>query len=128
MLVQTTNTTTTPPLNRLAAGPSEKNLFLLAGCPALPAVRFNYGQDEEIYGEAEQAEFVYRVISGAVRTYKLLSDGRRQIGAFHFAGDLFGFEAGDTHRFTAEAVTDAVVLVFKRRAIEGLASHDLAGC
>jgi CRP/FNR family nitrogen fixation transcriptional regulator len=125
MLVQTTNTTTTRPLNRLAAGPSENNLFLFAGCPALPAVRFNYGRDEEIYGEAEQAEFVYRVISGAVRTYKLLSDGRRQIGAFHFAGDLFGFEAGDTHRFTAEAVTDAVVLVFKSRAIEELASRDL---
>ena len=27
---------------------------------------------------------------GAVRTYKLLSDGRRQIGAFHLPGDIFG--------------------------------------
>jgi CRP-like cAMP-binding protein len=125
MLIQTTNVMTTGPLNRLGTEPSQRNLFLFAGCPALLGTRFNYGRDEEIYGEAEQAEFAYRVISGAVRTHKLLSDGRRQIGAFHFAGDLFGFEAGETHRFTAEAVTDAVALVFRRRTIEDLAAHDL---
>ena len=40
-----------------------------------------YGRDAEIYGENEPADYVYRVISGAVRTYKVLGDGRRQIGA-----------------------------------------------
>ena len=36
-----------------------------------------YGRDAEIYGENEPADYVYRVISGAVRTYKVLGDGRR---------------------------------------------------
>jgi CRP-like cAMP-binding protein len=38
----------------------------------------------------EPAEFVYQVKLGAVRSYKLLSDGRRQIGAFHLVDDIFG--------------------------------------
>jgi CRP/FNR family nitrogen fixation transcriptional regulator len=32
------------------------------------------------------------VISGAVRTHRILRDGRRQIDEFHFAGDYFGIE------------------------------------
>ena len=51
----------------------------------------------------------YQVIKGAVRTYKLLSDGRRQIGAFHLSGDVFGLESGMTHRLAAEAIIDTTV-------------------
>ena len=42
-------------------------------------------KDEEIFAEGDRAAFFYKVISGAVRTSKLLSDGRRQIDAFHLA-------------------------------------------
>ncbi len=49
-----------------------------------------------------------------VRTYKLLSDGRRQIDAFHLPGDIFGLEAGTEHRFNAEAVTEARLDVHRR--------------
>ena len=51
---------------------------------------FKYIRGAEIFGEAEPAEYVYQVVEGAVRSYKLLSDGRRQIGAFHLVGDIFG--------------------------------------
>src|SRR5690349_13004867 len=77
-----------------------------------------YRRGTEIFGEAEPAEFVYQVCSGAVRSYKLLADGRRQIGAFHLPGDLFGFENGDTHRFTAEAIADTTVRLLRRRGID----------
>src|SRR4051794_7825537 len=60
-----------------------------------------YLKDTEIFGEAEAAEYVYQVIEGAVRSHKLLSDGRRQIGAFHLPGDIFGLGNGEFHRFTA---------------------------
>ena len=40
-------------------------------------------KDEEIFAEGDRAAFFYKVFSGAVRTSKLLSDGRRQIDAFH---------------------------------------------
>jgi CRP/FNR family transcriptional regulator, nitrogen fixation regulation protein len=125
MFVQTANTAMTRPTRGFAAEPSRRDLCLISNHPELSGASCNYGHDTEIYGEGERVESFYKVVSGAVRTYKLLSDGRRQIGAFHFAGDLFGFEAGDVHRFTAEAVTEATVLVFKRRALERLAARDL---
>src|SRR6266576_6353414 len=66
----------------------------VTGHAGLIATEFTYNKDEEIYGEDEPAEYVYQVISDAVRSYKLLSDGRRQIGAFHLRGDVFGLELG----------------------------------
>ena len=65
-----------------------------------------------------EAKFVYKVVSGAVRSHKLLSDGRRQIGAFHLPGDVFGLESGSAHRLTAEAVVDTQTLIFDRSAVE----------
>jgi CRP/FNR family transcriptional regulator, nitrogen fixation regulation protein len=59
-----------------------------------------------------------------VRSYKLLSDGRRQIGAFHLAGDIFGLENGETHRFTAEAVVDTTVRLIRRQSLEVVAETD----
>ncbi|MGH1575056.1 cyclic nucleotide-binding domain-containing protein [Methylobacterium sp. P31] len=93
-----------------------------AGCPELIGTPFSYTREEEVYGEGEEAEFVYKVLEGAVRTYKVLSDGRRQITGFHLRGDLFGFEQGETHRHTAEALSDTKVLIFKRRQIERAAT------
>jgi len=84
----------------------------------------SFARNAEIYGEGEEVEFLYKVISGTVRTYKVLADGRRQIGAFYLAGDLFGLEAGDDHSFSAEAVSDSKVLVIKRSAIFALAARN----
>jgi CRP-like cAMP-binding protein len=110
-----------PGLLAPAAGLREVGLF--AGCPELLGTPFSYAREEEIYGEGEESEFVYKVVGGAVRTYKVLSDGRRQITGFHLPGDLFGFEPGETHRHTAEALSDTKVLIFKRRQIERVATH-----
>jgi CRP/FNR family nitrogen fixation transcriptional regulator len=85
-----------------------------------------FGRNEEIYGEGEPAEFIYQVISGAVRTYKILNDGRRQICAFHLAGDVFGLEAGEEHNFSAEAVGQSTILVIKRSTVTALATRDPA--
>jgi CRP-like cAMP-binding protein len=86
--------------------------------------QMRFGRNAEIYGEDEPAEYLYKVVSGAVRTYKVLADGRRQIGAFYLPGDIFGLEAGDEHAFSAEAVSDSQVLVIKRSAVMDLAARD----
>ena len=83
-----------------------------------------FARNAEIYGENEQAEYVYKVLSGSVRTYKVLNDGRRQIGAFYLPGDVFGLEVGDAHTFSAEAVVDSKVVVIKRSALVALAGRD----
>ena len=83
-----------------------------------------FARNAEIYGENEPAEYLYKVVSGSVRTYKVLNDGRRQIGAFYLPGDVFGLEIGDEHTFSAEAVVDSKVLVIKRSALVTLADRD----
>ena len=85
---------------------------------------YKYNRGAEIFGEAEPAEYVYQVVEGAVRSYKLLSDGRRQIGAFHLVGDIFGLENGSAHRFTAEAIVDTTVRLAKRVSLEHVAEED----
>src|SRR5215211_4477549 len=108
----TGNKVTPPPIS------SPDQFCAITGHAGLVASEFSYKKDEEIYGEDEPAEYVYQVISGSVRSYKLLSDGRRQIGAFYLPGDVFGLESGPAHRLTAEAVADTAVRLVKRRNLE----------
>ncbi len=96
----------------------------LANAVRLMGAVISYARNEEVYGEDEPAEFVYMVIRGAIRTYKLLADGRRQIAAFRLPGDVFGLEVGESHVFTAEAIADSEVIVAKRSAIMTLAARD----
>jgi CRP-like cAMP-binding protein len=96
----------------------------LTGPIEMMGAPMTFPRNGEIYGEGEPADFVYKVVGGTVRTYKVLADGRRQIGSFYLPGDVFGLEAGDEHAFSAEAVTAAKVLVVKRSALIGLAARD----
>ncbi len=79
-------------------------------------VRVNYGRDEEVLGEGEAGRYVYKVISGAVRTYRGLADGRRQIVEFHTAGDVFGLDGEFGHGLGAEAVRATTLQVMRRDA------------
>jgi CRP-like cAMP-binding protein len=91
---------------------------------AMMGAPMTFKRNAEIYGDGEPAEYLYRVVTGTVRTYKVLADGRRQIGAFYVAGDVFGLESSEEHSFSAEAVTESKVLVVKRSAIVALAERD----
>ena len=85
----------------------------------------SFSRNSEVYGEGEPAEYLYKVVSGTVRTYKILLDGRRQIGAFYLPGDTFGLENGEEHALSAEAVTLSKILVIKRAAVVSLAGRDI---
>lgn len=78
------------------------------------AARLTFRQGEEIYAQDEDADLIYRVVSGAVRTSHLLADGRRQIGDFYYEGDILGVEMATVHRFSAEALGDCEVLAIRR--------------
>ena len=66
-----------------------------------------YGAGSCIYAQEDRATSLYCIEFGSIRIYRLLADGRRQISAFHFAGETFGFEPSGTHQFFAEAVSAA---------------------
>jgi CRP/FNR family transcriptional regulator, nitrogen fixation regulation protein len=86
--------------------------------------QMKFNPNAEIFGEGEPAEYVYKVVMGAVRTCRILSDGRRQIGGFYLPGDIFGLEIGKDHQFSAEAINGVTVLVVRRSAIVSLAERD----
>ncbi|WP_336621106.1 helix-turn-helix domain-containing protein [Sinorhizobium sp. 7-81] len=67
-----------------------------------PISSFVNGQS--IYSSGERAGQAYRVEFGAVRVYRVLANGRRQILAFHFGGNWFGLQNEDLHRSNAEAI------------------------
>jgi CRP/FNR family transcriptional regulator, nitrogen fixation regulation protein len=89
-------------------------------------IAVRYERDSEIFAEDDEAEYIYRVVRGAVRLSKLMSDGRRQIGAFYLPGDVFGLEAEDHYAFSAESIGDAEILLVKRSVLVAEAVTDPA--
>ena len=106
-----------PPMPTRSAGLPDGPLALM-GAP------MRFARNAEVYGEDEPAEYLYQVISGAVRTYRMLDAGRRQVVAFYLPGDIFGVEAGDVHLSSAEAVSESQVLVAKRSAVLARAERE----
>jgi CRP/FNR family nitrogen fixation transcriptional regulator len=82
--------------------------------------------DREIHPQDARADSCYRILSGCVRTVRLMEDGRRQIGEFLMAGDLLGFDVLESYDFAAEAVSDVVLRRYPRRMVEALAESSIA--
>src|SRR5262249_30553369 len=85
----------------------------------------SYPRKWEIVREDDPIDHVYEVVSGTVCTCKMLREGRRQIAGFHFAGDVFGLESAQHHSVAAQAITNAKVRIFNKRALRALASSSL---
>jgi CRP/FNR family transcriptional regulator, nitrogen fixation regulation protein len=82
--------------------------------------RKRFTRNAEIYGADEPAYCFYKVITGCVRSYKVLDDGRRLIAAFYMPGDIFGLEATERHLLSADAVSDTEVFVINRNVVTSL--------
>ena len=124
MLSHTTNFSGTQNLGRSVRIAPPAASHALTDSLDMMGAPMSFARNAEIYGENEPAEYLYKLVSGTVRTSKILNDGRRQIGEFYLPGDIFGLEMGDEHSFSAEAITDAKVIVVKRSAVEALAARD----
>lgn len=72
-----------------------------------------HNANSEIYAQGEKAVALYQVEFGAVRVFRLLADGRRQISGFYVAGEVFGFEADGRHHFFAEAICSSGIRVYR---------------
>lgn len=86
----------------------------------------SFERGTEIFGQDEPADYVYRLVDGAAMTSRLLNDGRRQVGGFHFPGDILGLEAGALHRFSAETISKTTMVAVKRSTLAAIAQADAA--
>ncbi|MDH5557593.1 MAG: helix-turn-helix domain-containing protein [Alphaproteobacteria bacterium] len=73
-----------------------------------------------IIDEGEAADYLFNVTQGAVKLYKLLPDGRRQITGFLFEGDFLGIAMNERYAYSAEAVGQISLCRFSRRKLERL--------
>ena len=99
-------------------GPNSAKRFDLIGTEVA------FPRKHQLYIEGESSTYLYKIVSGVARSYRMTAEGRRQIVAFRVPGDLFGFDVGDTHTLSAEAVTDVRVRLFKAASLLNIAGRD----
>ena len=73
------------------------------------------GKGEVLVREDDPAAFLFNVAAGALKIYKLLPDGRRQVLGFLFASDFLGVGRRADYGFIAEALTPVRLCRFPRR-------------
>jgi CRP/FNR family transcriptional regulator, nitrogen fixation regulation protein len=81
-------------------------------------------RDMVLFHEGDPAQYYFKVVQGAVRSCKLLRDGRRHVGDFYLPGDFIGLDAEAEYVFTAEAIADATLVRYARRSVEALAVQE----
>jgi CRP/FNR family nitrogen fixation transcriptional regulator len=77
-----------------------------------------FGRNETIFGEGDELQSSYKIVSGAVRLSRISEDGRRQIVEFRVPGDFIGFEWDGHYALTAEAVRDVVAVRYVRTRVD----------
>jgi len=90
----------------------------------LAGIAHAFDAGTEIYRQDEAARYFYVVLAGCVRTVRYIADGRRHVGGFYIAGDIFGVEACNEHYCDAEAITQSQIMMAPRRRIIELARQD----
>lgn len=73
---------------------------------------------EALFWQGDAARDLFEIVSGALRTVRVLSDGRRVITGFLFAGDVVGVSLKDRYLATVEAIAPTEVRRLARRHFE----------
>jgi CRP/FNR family transcriptional regulator, anaerobic regulatory protein len=68
--------------------------------------------------EGDQRTHAFRVLTGAVRLYKALPDGRRQVLDFLVAGECFGLFGADHYTYSVEAIVPSALARYSRASLE----------
>ena len=121
MLAATTTQTTQRAIHRTIPAPAA--VAIERKSPAAdPLARFGavvtLKPGEMLFSEGDEAIYYYKVVSGAIRSYTLMPDGRRQIADFFVTGDFFGLTDHASQSFAAEAITATNVVRYRRHNVD----------
>ena len=83
------HTKTSSPKITGAFAHSKRRFSLPTWAQIIAAAPRAYGRNVEIFGQQEPADCLYKVVSGAVRTFSVLRDGRRHIAGFYLRWRFF---------------------------------------
>ena len=87
-------------------------------------VTLTVGPGQTIVIEGDPIRHYFRIVSGTVRLYKAIADGRRQVIDFLGAGTCFGLTGTERHSYSAEAISPATLIRYPRQALETAICRD----
>lgn len=73
-----------------------------------------------LFDEGDPAEYLFTIQEGAIKLFKMLRDGRRQITGFLLAGDFLGLAFFWTYAYSAETVGPTLLCRFPRERFMSL--------
>ena len=73
---------------------------------------------QSIFLQQEHSKHLYNITKGNIKIYKLLNDGRIQIIGFLYPGDFFGSYKKGKFNYSAEAIGDVRLCVFKQEILD----------
>ena len=73
---------------------------------------------QSIFLQQEHSKHLYNITKGNIKIYKLLNDGRIQIIGFLYPGDFFGSYKKGRFNYSAEAIGDVRLCVFKQEVLD----------
>lgn len=120
MSVHAISSQRSPALARAASVPGLQPGSALASLGAIAHFRRNH----TIFAEGDLADYSYKVLTGAVRLSKMMSDGRRQVSEFALPGDFFGINWLEEHAVTAEALNDVSLICYVRGRLDRLCDEN----
>jgi CRP/FNR family nitrogen fixation transcriptional regulator len=88
--------------------------LFLACVPHFDGTIVSYVPGQEVVGEGDPTDNFFLVMDGLFRAEKVTADGRRQVFAFHMAGELCGLEPDGAHKLTIEAQDQASMAILPR--------------
>jgi len=88
------------------------------------ALRLRLPARKVIYREDSEANSIYSVNEGLVKTYRDLPSGRRVIGSFLFPRDLFGLAHKERYVNTAQAISPVTLYRFPLTDLVALLKRD----
>ena len=71
-----------------------------------------------LFYEGDEVDWLYQVNSGVLRLTRLLVDGRRQVIAFGYPGDVVGFPADGLHHTDCDALSDVRLQPIRSACLE----------
>lgn len=79
-----------------------------------------------VVDQGDPAEHVFKVVSGALRVVRLLSDGRRSVINFLLPGDFFGLAENGTYTHSLEVLADASFVRYPKEQLREVLDNDPA--
>ena len=71
-----------------------------------------------LYFEGDSVKWLYQIKTGVLRLTRMMEDGRRQVIAFGYPGDIVGFPSDGLHHTDCDVLEDVCLQPYRRSMLE----------